>query len=161
MAEDIVIEGKNKEEKYKNLLNYTKTIINKNDYIISVLANLSSLIHYTFKFWWTGFYIVRENKLVLGPFQGPVACSFIEYGKGVCGTSWKEKRTIIVEDVNKFPGHIACSSVSKSEIVVPIFRKNREVFGVLDIDSEKYSNFDITDKIYLEKITSYISEIVD
>lgn len=160
MAEDIIIEGKTKEEKYINLIKYAEKFVNNYDDIISILANLSSLIHYTFKFWWTGFYIVKDKKLILGPFQGPVACTEIEYGKGVCGTAWKEKRTIIVDDVSKFPGHIACSSASKSEIVVPIFFKNRDVFGVIDIDSEKLSNFDEIDKIYLEKISLMITEIL-
>lgn len=160
MAEDIVIEGKNKEEKYINLIKQAYRFINPEDELISVLANLSSLLHYTFKFLWTGFYIVKGDKLTLGPFQGPPACCFIEYGRGVCGTAWKEKRIIRVDDVEKFPGHIACSSLSKSEIVVPIYKRDGSIFGVLDIDSENYSTFDETDERYLKIIADMLSKII-
>lgn len=160
MAHDIIINGKNKEEKYKNLIKQVEYFINDKDDLISILANISSILHYTFNFWWTGFYIVKGNKLVLGPFQGHPACTVIDYGKGVCGTSWKAKDIIRVDDVNKFPGHIACSSLSKSEIVVPIYKKNGDVFGVLDIDSENYSNFDEIDEKYLKIISEQISKII-
>lgn len=160
MAEDIKIEADTKEEKYIKLLPYIKQFTTKEDELISVLANISSLIHHTFNFFWTGFYLVKGKYLILGPFQGTVACTKIAFGKGVCGTAWKEKRTIIVDDVNKFPGHIACSSYSKSEIVIPIIKRDGEVFGVIDIDSERISNFDETDKKYLEIIASMISEII-
>jgi GAF domain-containing protein len=121
------------------------------------MANLSAMIHSTFGFWWTGFYRVMNGELILGPFQGPMACTRIGYRKGVCGTAWAEEQTIIVDDVDKFPGHIACSSLSKSEIVVPIFHNN-EVIGVLDIDSDKLATFDETDRIYLEKMMETLSK---
>lgn len=115
------------------------------------MANLSAMIHREFGFWWTGFYRVCNEELVLGPFQGPIACTRIAYGKGVCGTAWKRQETIVVPDVEEFPGHIACSSESRSEIVVPVWRDDK-VIAVLDIDSEKLGTFDETDKVWLEKI---------
>ena len=126
---------------------------------IANMANVAALIQEAFRFWWTGFYRVIGEQLVLGPFQGPVACTRIGYGKGVCGTSWKEKKTIVVEDVEQFPGHIACSSESKSEIVVPLL-KNGEVIGVLDIDSECLATFDATDKEWLEQIAEVVSGVL-
>ena len=119
------------------------------------MANLSAMIHREFRFWWTGFYRVCNEELVLGPFQGPIACTRIAYGKGVCGTAWKRQETIVVPDVEEFPGHIACSSESRSEIVVPVWRDDK-VIAVLDIDSEKLGTFDETDKIWLEKIASLL-----
>lgn len=142
-------------EKYELLFEQIKALINKESDIIANMSNIAAVIHETFGFWWTGFYRVVENELVLGPFQGPVACTRIAYGKGVCGTSWKEGKTIIVDDVHEFPGHIACSSVSKSEIVVPIFKDN-QVVAVLDIDSENFSTFDSIDKEWLEKIIEVV-----
>ncbi|MBQ2907537.1 MAG: GAF domain-containing protein [Bacteroidales bacterium] len=138
-------------EKYKLLYNQIKSLIQNENDTIANMSNVAAIIHETFKFWWTGFYRVINNELVLGPFQGPVACTRIAYGKGVCGTSWKEAKTIVVEDVHQFPGHIACSSASKSEIVVPIFKDN-QVVGVLDIDSEDLATFDNIDKEWLERI---------
>ena len=138
-------------EKYKLLYNQIKSLIQNENDTIANMSNVAAIIHETFKFWWTGFYRVVNNELVLGPFQGPVACTRIAYGKGVCGTSWKEAKTIVVEDVHEFPGHIACSCASKSEIVVPIFKDNH-VIGVLDIDSENLATFDNIDKEWLEKI---------
>ena len=138
-------------EKYKLLYNQIKSLIQNENDTIANMSNVAAIIHETFKFWWTGFYRVINNELVLGPFQGPIACTRIGYGKGVCGTSWKEAKTIVVEDVHEFPGHIACSSASKSEIVVPIF-KDSHVVGVLDIDSENLATFDNIDKEWLEKI---------
>ena len=126
---------------------------------IANMANVAALIQEAFRFWWTGFYCVIGEQLVLGPFQGPVACTRISFGKGVCGTSWKEKKTIVVEDVEQFPGHIACSSESKSEIVVPLL-KNGEVIGVLDIDSECLATFDATDKEWLEQIAEVVSGVL-
>ena len=120
------------------------------------MANVASMIHHTFGFWWTGFYRVIDNELVLGPFQGPLACSRIKFGRGVCGTAWKEERTQVVPDVEKFPGHIACSSASKSEIVVPLFGADGKVTAVLDIDSENLSTFDDTDKEWLEMIAALL-----
>lgn len=146
-----------KEEKYENLLAQVKAFADAENDRIALMANVAAIIHETMGFWWTGFYRVVGQELVLGPFQGPVACTRIAFGRGVCGTSWKEKRTIVVDDVEQFKGHIACSSASKSEIVVPIFCNN-DVVAVLDIDSEKLATFDDTDKKYLEKIaTLYLS----
>ena len=144
-----------KKEKYQLLYKQIEVLLNKEKDEIANMANVASLIHETFNFWWTGFYRVINNELVLGPFQGPVACTRIAYGKGVCGTSWKEEKTIVVEDVHKFPGHIACSSASQSEIVVPIFKENK-VIAVLDIDSEHLATFDEVDKEWLEKITTLL-----
>ena len=138
-------------EKYKLLYEQVKALIQTEKDEIANMSNIAAIIHETFKFWWTGFYRVINNELVLGPFQGPIACTRIGYGKGVCGTAWKEGKTIVVEDVHEFPGHIACSSASKSEIVVPIFKDN-QVVAVLDIDSEKFATFDNIDKEWLEKI---------
>lgn len=141
----------NKEEKYQILYKQIEAIVSGECDQIANMANTAAMIHETFGFWWTGFYIIKGEELVLGPFQGPVACTRIAYGRGVCGTSWKQKETIIVPDVELFPGHIACSSLSRSEIVVPMFR-NEKVFAVLDIDSKELSKFDKTDQEWLEKI---------
>lgn len=141
----------NKTEKYQILYKQIEAIVSGECDQIANMANTAAMIHETFGFWWTGFYIVKDEQLVLGPFQGPVACTRIGYGRGVCGTSWKQKETIIVPDVELFPGHIACSSLSRSEIVVPMFR-NEKVFAVLDIDSKELSKFDKTDQEWLEKI---------
>ena len=122
---------------------------------IANMANVSALLHETFGWWWTGFYRVDGESLVLGPFQGPVACTRLPYGRGVCGTAWERRETIVVPDVEQFPGHIACSSLSRSEIVVPIF-KDDDVVGVLDIDSKDLSAFDQTDAFWLEKIVSLL-----
>ena len=127
--------------------------------LIANLSNLSSLIHFTFNFWWTGFYFVDGQQLVLGPFQGPLACTRIPYGKGVCGTAWKEGRTIVVPDVEQFPGHIACSSESRSEIVVPIF-KDGKVWAELDIDSKEFNTFDEIDKQWLELLIKNLEFII-
>ena len=146
-------------EKYKLLYNQIKSLIQNENDTIANMSNVAAIIHETFKFWWTGFYRVINNELVLGPFQGPVACTRIGYGKGVCGTSWKEAKTIVVEDVHQFPGHIACSSASKSEIVVPIFKDN-QVVGVLDIDSENLATFDNIDKEWLERIIELAQPLI-
>ena len=145
----------NKIEQYELLYEQVKALINKENDNIANMANVAAIIHEAFNFWWTGFYRVIDKELVLGPFQGPIACTRIAYGRGVCGTAWKEKKTIVVEDVHQFPGHIACSSASKSEIVVPIFKDN-QVVAVLDIDSEKLATFDNVDKEWLEKIVNLI-----
>ena len=145
----------NKIKRYELLYEQVKALINKENDDIANMANVAAVIHEAFNFWWTGFYRVIDKELVLGPFQGPVACTRIAYGRGVCGTAWKEKKTIVVEDVHQFPGHIACSSASKSEIVVPIFKDN-QVVAVLDIDSEKLATFDNVDKEWLEKIVNLI-----
>ena len=126
----------------------------ENDQIAN-MANMAAMIHETFGFWWTGFYIVKGEQLVLGPFQGPVACTRIPYGKGVCGTSWQRQETIVVPDVEEFPGHIACSSLSRSEIVVPIF-SDGSIYAILDIDSKELATFDDIDKEWLEKIVELL-----
>lgn len=141
----------NKEEKYRLLEMQVVSLTEAEDDIIANMANVAALIHKTFGFWWTGFYRVKGDQLVLGPFQGPLACTRIDYGKGVCGTAWKQKKTQVVPNVELFPGHIACSSASKSEIVVPMFHEEK-VFAVLDIDSEKLGTFDEIDKKWLERI---------
>lgn len=148
-----------KEEKYRLMLLQAESLLDGEHDIIANLANISALIKDTFHFWWVGFYLVKENQLVLGPFQGPVACTRIAFGKGVCGTAWKEQKTIIVDDVEQFPGHIACSSFSRSEIVVPIILEN-EVAGVLDIDSKDLVAFDEIDLKYLELLIKYIAKML-
>ena len=145
-----------KNETYKLLLAQVKSMVKDENDPIANMANVAALIQEAFHFWWTGFYRVIDNQLVLGPFQGPVACTRIGFGKGVCGTSWKEKKTIVVEDVEQFPGHIACSSESRSEIVVPLIQ-GEEVIGVLDIDSEKLATFDATDQLWLEQIAEVVA----
>lgn len=141
-----------KEEKYKLLTAQIGSLIEGESDSVAVMANVCAAIHETMGFWWTGFYRVQNGELVLGPFQGPVACMHIGFGRGVCGTAWKERRTIVVPDVEQFPGHIACSSLSRSEIVVPIFSKGGEVVAVLDIDSKELATFDDMDSQYLEAI---------
>ena len=147
-----------KEEKYAQLLPQIKSLIDGEHDLTANLANICAALKQTFGWWWVGFYIVKNDELVLAPFQGPIACTRIAFGKGVCGTAWKEKRIIVVDDVEKFPGHIACNSESKSEIVIPIV-KNAEVIAVLDVDSEVYGMFDDTDKKYLEEISVIVSEL--
>ena len=159
MSEKLIINSSaSKEEKYADLLPQIEAVIDGEPDIIANMANVASMIQETFQFWWTGFYRVIDNQLVLGPFQGPMACTRIKFGRGVCGTAWKEAKTIIVPDVEQFPGHIACSSASKSEIVVPLKVKG-EVVGVLDIDSEKLSTFDATDQKWLEKVAVLLSAV--
>lgn len=153
MAEELKIANGTKEERYTLLYKQVVELLKYEDDAIARMANIASMIHYTFGFLWTGFYRVVGEELVLSPFQGPMACSRISYGKGVCGTSWQMGKTIIVEDVEKFPGHIACSSRSRSEIVVPINNKDNDVVAVLDIDSEHLSTFDEVDRYWLEKIS--------
>ena len=153
MAENLIISNGSKGEKYEVLYGQIKALAEGEKDIIANMANISSMIHQTFGFWWTGFYRVCGQELVLGPFQGPLACSRIRCGRGVCGTAWKEAKTIVVPDVEQFPGHIACSSASRSEIVVPVFNEDdSEVIAVLDIDSAELATFDETDKEWLEKI---------
>ncbi len=157
MAEQLIISDGSKEEKYALLYSQIAALTEGESDIIANMANIASMIHSTFGFWWTGFYRVKDNRLILGPFQGPLACSRIGFGKGVCGTAWKLRETVIVPDVEKFPGHIACSSASRSEIVVPIFDKeSQEVTAVLDIDSDSLDTFDQTDRLWLEKIVKMI-----
>lgn len=155
MAEELHIAQGGKEEKYRLLYKQIQALVENESDTIANMANVAAMIHHTFGFWWTGFYRVIDGELILGPFQGPLACSRIAYGRGVCGTAWKEAMTQVVPDVEKFPGHIACSSASKSEIVVPVI-KNGEVAAVLDIDSEHLATFDATDKLWLERIAGLL-----
>lgn len=154
----------NKEEIYALAVKQVKSLIEGEKNIVGIEANISALLKEAFpeRFWWVGFYMVHEGKLQLGPFQGPVACYSIGKGKGVCGTAWAEAKTVIVDDVETFPGHIACSSLSRSEIVVPIFSKHtNDVVGVIDIDSKDLGAFDEIDQTYLEEIASIITQTVD
>ena len=161
MTEELTVTGSNKEEMYQSLLPQIKALIGEESDLVAALANLSAALSSTFKWWWTGFYLVKGRQLVLGPFQGPIACTRIGYGKGVCGTAWKEKKTLAVPNVEEFPGHIACSSLSKSEIVVPLYNCRGEVAGVLDVDSEHLACFDTTDIKYLEEIAKLTSRLFD
>lgn len=152
MAEDLYISDGSKEEKYEMLLKQIKGLIEGESNLVANLANMSAALKETFNFFWVGFYLVDSEELVLGPFQGPIACTRIRKGKGVCGTAWSEERTIVVPDVDAFPGHIACSSLSRSEIVVPLIDHENKVWGVLDIDSEQLNTFDDTDARFLEEL---------
>ena len=155
MAEDLHIHQGTKQEQYEALIPQIEGLLMGEDNLIANLANMSAALKEQFKWWWVGFYWVQEDELVLGPFQGPVACTRIKKGRGVCGAAWEKATTLIVEDVEKFPGHIACSSASKSEIVVPVYQ-NGMIVGVLDVDSELLAHFDEVDKIYLEKIVALL-----
>jgi L-methionine (R)-S-oxide reductase len=147
-----------KEDLYSSLLPQIHALCEGETNLTANLANISAALKQTFNWWWTGFYIVNQQELVVGPFQGTVACTRIGLGKGVCGTSWQRKETILVDDVEQFPGHIACSSASRSEIVVPII-KNDEVVAVLDVDSEHLAHFDQTDKLYLEQLAQFVATL--
>ena len=156
MSEELNISEGSKTDKYATLLPQIQSVVSGEPDMIANMANVASMLHETFHFWWTGFYRVIDGVLVLGPFQGPLACTRIKRGKGVCGTAWAEQQTIIVPDVDAFPGHIACSSLSRSEIVVPV-KRNGEVIAVLDIDSKDLNTFDSTDQKYLEQITQILT----
>jgi L-methionine (R)-S-oxide reductase len=155
MAEDLNIATGTKEEQYLALIPQIKGLLEGEPDLVANLANVAAALKKQFQWLWVGFYLVKYEELVLGPFQGPVACTRIRKGKGVCGASWAQAKTLIVPDVEKFPGHIACSSLSKSEIVVPLFH-NSDVVGVLDVDSEELDQFDETDQKYLEEIVTLI-----
>lgn len=155
MSEDLSIIQGSKEEQYQALLPQIKALIEGEPDLVANLANICAALKEQFGWLWVGFYLVKDNELVLAPFQGPVACTRIRKGRGVCGAAWEQAQTVIVPDVEKFPGHIACSSLSRSEIVIPVTRNN-EVMGVLDADSESLNEFDNTDKKYLEEIVSWI-----
>ena len=155
MAENLIIAEGGKKQKYELLYKQIEALVAGESDTIANMANIAAMIHYTFGFWWTGFYRVAGEELILGPFQGPLACSRIRYGRGVCGTAWKEKATQVVPDVELFPGHIACSSLSRSEIVVPVWQEDK-VIAVLDIDSEHLATFDEVDKVWLEKIVALL-----
>ena len=161
MAENLVVTGATKEERYQTLSPQIKALIEDETDLTAALANLSAALASAFKWWWTGFYIVKESQLVLGPFQGPIACTRIAFGKGVCGSAWKKNRTLIVPNVEEFPGHIACSSLSKSEIVVPLHNREGAVAGVIDVDSEYLSCFDETDAKYLEEMAQLLTRFFD
>ena len=145
-----------KEEKYRLLTEQIKALIEGETDSVAVMANVCAAIHETMGFFWTGFYRVKDGELVLGPFQGPVACMHIPFGKGVCGTAWKRNETVVVPDVEQFPGHIACSSASRSEIVVPVHGPDGAVTAVLDIDSDRLATFDEEDRVWLEKIVKLV-----
>ena len=155
MAEELLIAQGDKGEKYALLYKQIESIVEGESDPIANMANVATMIHHTFGFWWTGFYRVVGEELVLGPFQGPLACSRIKFGKGVCGTAWKEQTTQVVPDVEQFPGHIACSSLSRSEIVVPVWHEGA-ITAVLDIDSEHLATFDQTDKEWLERLVELL-----
>ncbi len=156
MAEHLEIANGTKAERYALLTRQIEAVVAGENDLIARMANVASMIHHTFGFWWTGFYRVEGNELILGPFQGPLACTRIAFGRGGCGTAWREKRTIVVPDVEQFEGHIACSSASRSEIVVPIWR-DREIIAVLDIDSCDLATFDAVDQEWLERIAEILS----
>lgn len=156
MSEELKVANGTKAERYAELLPQIQAVVSGESDLIANMANVASMLHETFRFWWTGFYRVVDGELVLGPFQGPLACTRIAKGKGVCGTAWAERQTLIVPDVDAFPGHIACSSLSRSEIVVPVISRGN-VIAVLDIDSEHLSAFDSTDRENLEKIASMLT----
>ncbi|WPP50515.1 GAF domain-containing protein [Catalinimonas niigatensis] len=157
MAEELHIGLElNKEQKYIQLLPQIQSLTEGEHNQVANLANISAALMQTFGFWWVGFYLVEGDELVLGPFQGPIACTRIQYGKGVCGTAFAQKKTVLVPDVDQFPGHIACSSASRSEIVVPVI-KNEQVLMVIDVDSAKLNDFDAIDQLYLEKLAEMIA----
>lgn len=156
MSKTIAIEGNTKEEQYQSLLPQITALVATETDDIANMANVCAALKFSFNFLWVGFYLVKDKQLVLGPFQGPVACTRINYGKGVCGTAWQKNEVILVDDVDAFPGHIACSSLSKSEIVIPILNKNKKCIGVLDIDSEHYAYFDKIDELYLKLIVNLL-----
>lgn len=156
MSEDLKISAGTKQDQYLSIIPQIQGLLQGENDLIANLANTVAALKEQFKWFWVGFYLVKEGELVLGPFQGPVACTRIAKGRGVCGTSWAKKQTIIVPDVEQFPGHIACSSLSKSEIVVPVI-SNGQVVAVLDVDSSVYDSFDKTDQQYLEQIVSLLN----
>lgn len=160
MAENLIIStSSDKTEKYKTLIPQVEALVKGENDIIANLANIAAALKETFDFFWVGFYIVKGNELVLGPFQGPIACTRIAKGRGVCGAAWEKAGTILVPDVDKFPGHIACNSASRSEIVVPIIR-NGEVAFVLDVDSDQFGNFNSIDEEYLGRIAELIAKLL-
>jgi GAF domain-containing protein len=160
MAENLIIASStNKAERYATLIPQIEALTSGEPDLIANLSNIAAALRQTMNFFWVGFYIVKNNELVLGPFQGPIACTRISFGKGVCGTCWKEKKTIIVPNVDEFPGHIACSSDSKSEIVLPAI-KNGEVALVLDVDSDRLNDFDETDKHHLSHVMNIIEKFI-
>lgn len=158
MAENLIVSNGNKEQRYATLLPQIASLVEGETDVVANMANVAAALKETFGFFWVGFYVVKEDMLVLAPFQGPLACTRIKYGKGVCGTAWKEAGTQIVPDVDQFPGHIACSSASRSEIVVPIVKEDR-VVAVLDVDSSELNSFDLIDAMYLEKVCALLAQV--
>jgi len=159
MSEELkLVKGAGKKETYESLLPQLEALITGETDLVANLGNIAAALKETFGWWWVGFYWVKNDELVLGPFQGPIACTRIKLGKGVCGTAWKEAKSLLVPDVNAFAGHIACSSSSVAEIVVPVFDKKQGVAGVLDVDTERYDVLDETDVLYLEKISRLITQ---
>jgi L-methionine (R)-S-oxide reductase len=156
MAEDLSIKATTKEGKYKELYPQVKALLEGEGDQIANMANICSALKYGMNFFWVGFYLVKNDELVLGPFQGTVACTRIKKGKGVCGVSWEKNEIVIVDNVDKFPGHIACSSLSKSEIVLPVYNSKKEIIAVLDVDSDELASFDRTDKEWLSKVVSLL-----
>lgn len=159
MAETLIVQGNTKDERYLTLLPQAKALLSGETDVIAALANLTAAIQMSFNWLWTGFYLVKGQALVLGPFQGPIACSRIPYGRGVCGTAWKENRYLVVPNVDEFPGHIACSSAAKSEIVLPVRAADGTVVAVLDIDSDTLAAFDDTDARYLQELVEALSPL--
>lgn len=157
MAENLAISGTTKEERYRSLMPQLVGLTTGENDFIANLANITGALHQTFGFFWVGVYLVKKDQLVLGPFQGPIACTRIAKGKGVCGTSWEKKQVMLIPDVEQFPGHISCNSASKSEIVVPVLDENGNVILVIDVDSDKLNDFDSTDQRYLEEIAKLIA----
>lgn len=156
MSQELHITATSKEEKYRELFPQIKSLVEGETDMIANMANICSALKYSMNFFWVGFYLIKNNELVLGPFQGTIACTRIQKGKGVCGKSWELNDVIIVEDVDQFPGHIACSSLSKSEIVLPVYNSNKEIIGVLDVDSDEYCSFDRTDEFWLKQIVALL-----
>lgn len=160
MAENLLVStSEKKADRYESLLPQLEALVGGEKDVIANLSNIAAALKQTFDFFWVGFYLVKENELVLGPFQGPIACTRIGFGKGVCGVSWKERKTIVVPNVDEFPGHIACSSDSKSEIVLPAF-KNDQVYLILDVDSDKLNDFDDTDAVYLGRVMKIVERFI-
>ncbi|CAN5895405.1 GAF domain-containing protein [soil metagenome] len=157
MAENLSISGTTKEEQYRSLLPQLVGLTDRENDLTANLANIVAALKQTFGFFWVGVYLVKNDQLVLGPFQGPIACTRIAKGKGVCGTSWAKKQVLLIPDVDQFPGHISCSSDSKSEIVVPVTDENGNVILVIDVDSNKLNDFDSTDQLYLEEVAELIA----
>jgi GAF domain-containing protein len=158
MAEDLIIQVGDKKTQYESLIPQIKGLITGEDNLVANLGNITAALKEQFNWLWVGFYWVEGDELVLAPFQGPVACTRIKKGRGVCGTSWEKGITLIVDDVEKFPGHIACSSASRSEIVVPVFQ-NGQIVGVLDVDSTELAHFDAIDQTYLEEIVGFLDQL--
>lgn len=160
MAEELILtQSTDKAERYQTLIPQIEALVTGEPDLTANLANIASALKYGMEFFWVGFYLVKEDELVLGPFQGPIACTRIRMGKGVCGTAWEQGRTILVPDVDQFPGHIACSSDSKSEIVLPTF-KDGKVALILDVDSDQLNDFDATDEQYLEQLMRVVEMLL-